>query len=406
MTPGRHGIDRAGMTTQGKPDVAAILPIIGKLYDAAADGTRWPNFLHAMTVAFSSNGAQVVRVQPRNSLLNFSALYGYDSDLIRMYDTHDLSLATQRFERHFAELMPTDPRMRFLEHYPSRPLSCRLEIDETELHNSQIYRDMLRHAGVEYSLVVSLAEEDSSLIILGVFRGRDASHFTHDDVATFSEIIPHLKQAIEVSEHLAGVRFEADSALGALDSVGMGIFLVGQDGRLIHGNRAGLRIAELGDGLSVNAGSVRAHSPTHDAALRRAISDSMRSGGTHALSLARRSGREPIPMTVSRLSGHLPGAPDSQERPVAVLLFSLPEAPIETPVDMLRRLFGLTPAEARVCEQLVKGRSVQDAAADLAITIDTARAHLKKIFAKLGVNRQAELISKVAASPAWVHRSG
>lgn len=391
-------------TTQGKPDVARILPVIGKLYDAAVDGTRWPAFLREMTIAFASTGAQVVRVQPRNGLLNFSALYGYDAHLLRVYQTDDIQLATQTFERRFAELMPTDPRMRWLELYPSRPLSCRLEIDEAELRGSQIYRDMLCKADVEYSLVVSLAEEDGSLIMLGVFRGRDTSHYTHDDVATFGEIIPHLKQAITVSEHLAGVRFDADSALGALDSVGMGIFLVGLGGRLIHGNSAGLRIAELGDGLSITGGAVHAHLPADDAALQRAIFECLSPGSTsttHALSLARPSGREPIRMTASPLNEPVAGAPRGSHRPVAVLLFSLPEEPIETPVELLRRLFGLTPTEARVCEQLVQGRSVQDVAGDLDITIDTARAHLKKIFAKLGVSRQAELVAKVAASPAW-----
>lgn len=395
------------MTVAGTPDAVRILPVISKLYDAAIDGTRWPAFLREMTIAFASKGAQIVRVQPRNSLLNFSALYGYDADIRRMYTTDDLSLATQRFERHFAELMPTDPRVRHLERYPSRPLSCRLEIDEAELHGSQIYRDMLVHADVEYSLLVSLAEDDGSLIILGVFRGKETSHYTHDDVATFGEIIPHLKQSIAISEHLAGVRFEAGTALGALDSVGMGIFLVEWDGRLIHGNRAGLRIAELGDGLSINAGMVRAHLAADDNALRRAISDCLSSAPrttAQALSIARLSGREPIRMTTHRLRDRIPGAPDQSERPVAVLLFSLPEQPIETRVDLLRRLFGLTPAEARICERLAVGRSLSEVAAELGIAVDTARAHLKKIFSKLGVSRQPELISKIASSPAWLHR--
>ncbi len=394
------------MTTQHKPDVTRILPVIAKLYDAVLDGTQWPTFLHEMTVAFASKGAQVVRVQPRDSLLSFSALYGYDADVMRMYDTNDLGLAIQRFERHFAELMPTDPRIRLLEHYPSRPLSCRLEIDEAELHNSQMYREMLRRADVEYSLVVSLAEEDGSLIMLGVFRGHNTSHFTHDDVATFSEIVPHLKQAITVSESLAGIRFEADSALGALDSVGMGILLVERDGRLIHANRTGRRIAELGDGLSINASRVRLHTLDDDSALRRTLAECLDAGeaGALGLSIARPSGADPIRMTVHPFDHRAAGAPKGHRRPIALLLFSLPEEPIETHVDLLRRLFGLTPAEARICEQLVQGRSVQQLAIDLDIEVDTVRTHLKKIFAKLGVNRQAELIAKVASSPARVHR--
>ncbi len=385
----------------GTADAPKILPVIGRLYEAAVDGSRWRDFLQDMAAAFASDGAQVVRVQPRNSLLSFSALYGYDEHLLRVYGPGDLQLATQRFERHFAELMPTDPRMSILQQYPSRPMSCRLAIPEAELHGSQIYKDMLRRADVEYSLVTSIAEEDGSLIILGVFRGRQSSHYTHDDVATFGELIPHLKQAITVSEQLAGVRFNADSALGALDSLGVGVFLVARDGRLIHGNSAGLAIAERRDAISLDAGYVHLSGSGSDQALARALAACFddAGGSVAALVVQRPSGAAPIRITVSRLTDRVSGGP----RQAAVLLFSLPEAPMETRVDLLRRLFGLTPAEARLCELLAHGQSLRDASGQLGMAISTARTHLKSIFSKLRVRRQAELIAKVTASPAWIH---
>ena len=65
---------------------------------------------------------------------------------------------------------------------------------------------------------------------------------------------------------------------------------------------------------------------------------------------------------------------------------------------LLKALFDLTPAEARVCEALASGTPPTRIAAQLAITEGTVRGHLKTVFAKCGVNRQAELVALLNAS--------
>jgi DNA-binding CsgD family transcriptional regulator len=62
------------------------------------------------------------------------------------------------------------------------------------------------------------------------------------------------------------------------------------------------------------------------------------------------------------------------------------------PIDLLRRHFGLTPAEARFALHLVAGETLRSAEAKLSITYETARTHLKNIFHKTGTSRQAELL--------------
>lgn len=55
------------------------------------------------------------------------------------------------------------------------------------------------------------------------------------------------------------------------------------------------------------------------------------------------------------------------------------------------RAFGLTPAEIRMCEMLVLGYPLKQAAEGLGITFETARDRLKSIFQKTGTNRQSAL---------------
>ncbi|TWS97615.1 helix-turn-helix transcriptional regulator [Reyranella sp. CPCC 100927] len=78
-------------------------------------------------------------------------------------------------------------------------------------------------------------------------------------------------------------------------------------------------------------------------------------------------------------------------------------------IDLLRRRFRLTPAEAKVALQLTKGDGRLAVANRLGITLATVSTHLRHIFAKTGTHRQAELVGLLLRArkrvvkpvPAW-----
>jgi DNA-binding CsgD family transcriptional regulator len=71
--------------------------------------------------------------------------------------------------------------------------------------------------------------------------------------------------------------------------------------------------------------------------------------------------------------------------------------------DRLVALFGLTPTEAAIAVELSAGLSTDEIAPRLQIAVGTVRWHLKRILAKTGSSRQAELVAlllrSVAAMP-------
>jgi pimeloyl-ACP methyl ester carboxylesterase/DNA-binding CsgD family transcriptional regulator len=58
----------------------------------------------------------------------------------------------------------------------------------------------------------------------------------------------------------------------------------------------------------------------------------------------------------------------------------------------LRESFGLTAAEARLARKLRDGRSLQDAAEDMGVSVNTLRNQLRGIFDKMGLKRQSDLV--------------
>lgn len=60
--------------------------------------------------------------------------------------------------------------------------------------------------------------------------------------------------------------------------------------------------------------------------------------------------------------------------------------------DALRELYDLTPAEIRLCVLIAEGNSLKEAANIAKVKVSTPRSHLKKIFLKMGMKSQTDLI--------------
>jgi DNA-binding CsgD family transcriptional regulator/PAS domain-containing protein len=395
-------------------DTAKLFPVIHKLFDAVTDMEKWAPFLKELAACFEAKGSQIVRVQPNEAALAFSVLYGFDEPILRLYGGADADrdLALARYAAHFIKLMPSDPRISLLQRYPSRPLSCRLSIAEDVLHRSDAYKQILDPADVEYSLVVALPEEDGSSTMMGVFRGKSATHFHEHDVELFGQLVPYVKQAIKISEHLARLDMQKNRALEALDNIPIGILLATSGARVVQLNATAKRALDLHDGLALRHDVIRLHNPSEEAALHAAIGRAV-ARAVHgqrqtceAVSIARPSGSEPFAAIVSTLWGnHLRFGLSRLDEPLASVFLSIPEAPREAPAELLQRLFGLTPAQARISEFLVAGDTLDHAAKRLGISVDTARIHLKRVFENVGVHKQSELIAKILATPIWTARN-
>ena len=67
------------------------------------------------------------------------------------------------------------------------------------------------------------------------------------------------------------------------------------------------------------------------------------------------------------------------------------------PTDALALLYDLTPAEARVFENVAAGETPAAIAKKLGVAASTVRTHLLHLFQKTGCQRQSELV-KLGAS--------
>lgn len=110
-----------------------------------------------------------------------------------------------------------------------------------------------------------------------------------------------------------------------------------------------------------------------------------------------RGERLPIILEPLSLSGAALG-PFAAGR-VLLLLHDLERRPAAVSKALLITLFGLTNAEAALAALLSDGETLASSADALGIAKETARGHLKRVFAKTETNRQTELVALLARLP-------
>lgn len=181
------------------------------------------------------------------------------------------------------------------------------------------------------------------------------------------------------------------SALDAFDHVGSGAILIDDRGRVIKINNEARR--HLGAGICINRGCLAATDRSSNPALQELVKgmSAPRSALGRGAALARR-GAQPLlaySVQIGRRQEEFGAAS-------GILLLVDPQSYREPPQLLLRQLFGLTPAEARLAAGLAKGLDLQEISEFYAVSVGTLRVQLKSIFAKTQTKRQAQLVVLLA----------
>lgn len=209
----------------------------------------------------------------------------------------------------------------------------------------------------------------------------------HDDLEVLR---PHLPHALRLLRIVDRARRETEVTRSLADSVGHAVAVIDAEATLIVANRAFRRLAArqaamtlTGDRLSLAAGDAQARlSALLSDGAQRWASGRRFAGG--ALNMPRPAPARPLGLILAPV-------PDGP-RPLFRLHVSALEAVPVPPTEILRGLFDLTPAEARLLRALMQDQRIEDVAASRGVSVTTVRTQLAHLFRKTGTNRQPELV--------------
>lgn len=267
--------------------------------------------------------------------------------------------------------------------------------DDHALYRSAYYNEWMRPQDFRYTLGNTLLAEEGVVANVTLLRSPDMPTFDRREVSAFERLSRHMTRALRMS-----VRLERAAASGlemaALDGLHHGVALVDAKLRVVHANRAMESLLRAGAGLRLRDGrlvttTVQAQSQL--TALVAAAISPMGAGADARPAVMLRQGSTTLSLhaTSARIQGggYLP-------RP-ALAVLSVTRTGMDDPATpgWLRQQYGCTPSEARLVMGLLDGMNLRAAADAAGTTYETARTTLKRVFVKVGVQSQSQLLSRL-----------
>ena len=166
--------------------------------------------------------------------------------------------------------------------------------------------------------------------------------------------------------------------------------------------RAASEMLAARDGLTLGPEGLAAATREEASALRGLITEA--AGGVsgsnspagRVLAVSRPSLRRAFCVLVRPLNS-VAAAPGRSHPAVAVFLTD-PDRRKRADGGVLQNLYGFTPAESRVAAELMQGESIEEAAKDLDVSLNTARTHVRHLFEKTDTHSHRELVRLLLCS--------
>ena len=364
-----------------------ISELIGLIYEAAVEPNGWLEVLRRI--------ADLVRAD--SGLLGVGS-YRRPSDGMAIPLT--LNVDPEQQQRWVESYLDQDVWWRaFSERFEDGVLTGAQCVEPHLLHTTELYNEVLVHAGIEDGLFGGIARSPGSDAIAAFYRARHRERFGAREVDLLSTLLPHLRRAVRINDRFGLLESESAAARIVGGLVPIGIVYLDGHGHVLGVNSHAERLLDQEDRLLIRQRRLRTSSQSDDAALDAAIAMAQEPGAVptgQLLPLTRsRPGSRivmyvaPVPRMIerSRLSGHRGAS--------VVVLITSTEALASWPTPVAARALGLTPAEAELALALARGEDLQAHATSRGLSRETARWRMKQILHKTSSKRQSDVVRLV-----------
>ena len=369
-------------------DEDAYRRILTSLSDAMLDDSSWPATSALIDEACGITG-------------NCLAVSEGPKDDMRVLTT-GLYVRGQRHveeEREYLEVYhPIDERVPRVRRLPDSRLVHVTDLyTAKELKTSPTYNEILLRSRHQNSLNVRLEVSDGSHITWCLGDPVASDGWGASQIATIRTLLPHIRQFIRVRQTLVCAETRTTSATALLDNPRIGVLHLDRRGRVLEVNDRARTILRQCDGLSEEDAVLRARQADDRLRLERLVALALPDSGAIAVSgsmlVGRGSGSPPLIVHVKPVA--VPEVDYGARHSAALILIVEAGREHRIDPDLVARALGLTPMEARVAVWLAQGRSVREMAEATGHTEGSIYWHLKRIYQKQPVSRQADLVRLV-----------
>ena len=291
---------------------------------------------------------------------------------------------------------------------PHRVVSIDDVMDVENWLNSDFYKQFVEPEKIRYIVGADILVEGGAEFRLRITRSPEQGPFSESDKALCQMLLPHFKLALELQSRLEVTETERGFYAKTVSQMQVGTVVLDDAGDVIDVNDIANGILSRQDGIAISQKRLHASYGRENLDLQRIIRQALdlsiaKDGqpvngvSSNAISISRPSGRSRLNIVVRPI---MQGA--GLQRPSAVLFIRDPDINAAPSHSVLKQLFEFTNAEANLSLMLARGLTLDEAAAESGIRKNTARAYLRSIFSKTGVQRQTTLVRLILGSVAAI----
>ncbi len=268
---------------------------------------------------------------------------------------------------------------------------------EEEKKSSIAYNQYLCRHGAENGVFVGIDAHDGDGIVMSCGNSTEREGWGTEQVRILMGLLTHIRRFARVRRVLADAGALGASLVALLENRWLGLIQLDRHGRILEVNdRARDTLLER-DGLLDDGGVLDAADPGERAEMQRLLAQALPPYGPHgagsSLRITRTKARTPLILEIHPVPQ--PGSVAAPWQLGALVLIVDPAKRPRVAPELVTRLLGLTPMESRVAVAVAAGRTVVGTADELGCAVYTARTHLKRIYRKLGIHKQTELVRRV-----------
>lgn len=265
-----------------------------------------------------------------------------------------------------------------------------------------LFNELALPFDLPYILPTLLHKSAAKIVALSLKTCKRHGPFHQYEADRLKAVIPHIRRALEIKDRLRVADIRSDTLVKSLDHLSFGVLILNASGHIIESNAAAQELMRAGSGVHRQSdGRLALNEPAGADLYRWLLSETPPPGNLDGLLKVPRVG---IHHSISVLVTPLPHKTTCwiAGDPRWLLLLFDPDKRLSVSVALLSRDLGISAREAQVAALLGAGSDLNTIARRLGIRANTARTHLKAVFAKTGIHSQAELILRIASGPASV----
>lgn len=252
-------------------------------------------------------------------------------------------------------------------------------------------------------ILVGIVDWEPACIVMLMARNKNEPKWTAFEKQHILRILEATRDSVQVHKELDRRRYIGGLAHDILNASPRGVIAISEDGAIQMANTHAEYLLDQNDGVKRMHGKLLFSDAATQTSLNEYLADLATLTGKGLpetdwnMATKRPSGKTPYQVIIGSLKLQNWNVESRASDRVAMVYLLDARNTTSPSDDQLKAFYGLTSAQARVATALYAGNNINEAAEALHISVNTARSHMRNIYAKVGVRTQSELLGLLAS---------